>query len=58
MAQTSGNVSNIDFLKAISEQYPTEELPNINIANIFTSKLSTLYYKNIIDQKKKLYFQY
>ena len=37
--QTSGNVENLDFLKATSEQYPTEELPNINTPNIFTSKL-------------------
>ena len=37
--QTSGNVENLDFLKATSEQYPTEELPNIITPNIFTSKL-------------------
>lgn len=37
--QTSENVDNLDFLKATSEQYPTEESPNINTPNIFTSKL-------------------
>ena len=39
IAQTSGNVENLDFLKVTSEQYPTEELPNINTPNVFTSKL-------------------
>ena len=39
IAQTSGNVDNLDFLKATSEQYQTEEIPNINTPNIFTSKL-------------------
>lgn len=46
IAQTQGNVENLDFLKATSEQYPTEELPNINTPNIFTSKL--------LDDSKKI----
>ena len=33
IAQTSGNAENLDFLKS-TEQYSTEELPNINIPNI------------------------
>ena len=39
ITQTSGNVENFDFLKATSEQYPTEELSNINTPNIFNTKL-------------------
>ncbi len=46
IAQTTGNVDNLDFLKATSEQYPTEEIPNINTPNIFTSKL--------LDETKKM----
>ena len=46
IAQTTGNVDNLDFLKATSEQYPTEEIPNINTPNIFISKL--------LDETKKM----
>ena len=46
ITQPSGNAENLDFFKSTSEQYTTEELPNINSPKIFTSK--------ILDDSKKL----